>query len=124
MTRTSTVPIIYRQVSKKSFGCTKAFTLIELLVVVAIIAILAAILLPTLAKAKESGRSINCMSNLKQLQLCWQMYADDYGGVLCPNNYIDTVGTGSSYLTQTSWCQGNARTDTNAGGIQSGFLTL
>jgi prepilin-type N-terminal cleavage/methylation domain-containing protein/prepilin-type processing-associated H-X9-DG protein len=105
-------------------GSINAFTLIELLVVVAIIAILAAILLPSLAKAKESGRSINCMGNLRQLQVCWQMYADDYAGVLCPNNYIDSLGSGpgSGYMTQTSWCQGDARTDTNTAGIQAGFL--
>lgn len=55
----------------------RAFTLIELLVVIAIIAILAALLFPVFAKAKASAKSVQCLSNLKQLSLAQQMYAGD-----------------------------------------------
>jgi prepilin-type N-terminal cleavage/methylation domain-containing protein len=59
----------------------RAFTLIELLVVTAIIAILAAMLLPALARSKESSRQAACASNLRQLALSLAIYADDHGGV-------------------------------------------
>ncbi len=56
----------------------KGFTLIELLVVIAIIAILAAILFPVFAKAREKARQASCQSNLKQIAIAFQMYAQDY----------------------------------------------
>jgi prepilin-type processing-associated H-X9-DG protein len=59
-----------------------AFTLIEMLVVIGVIMILAAILMPTLSRAKESGRVARCASNLRQLHLAAMNYANDSGGTL------------------------------------------
>ena len=61
---------------------TRGFTLIELLVVIAIIAILAAILFPVFARAREAARKATCLSNLKQIALAAIMYAQDYDEVL------------------------------------------
>ena len=64
----------------------RAFTLIELLVVIAIIAILASMLLPALSRAKESGRRISCVNNLRQLDVSARMYVDENDGYYPPRS--------------------------------------
>ena len=71
-----------------------AFTLIELLVVIAVIAILAALLLPGLPRAQAQARSVACLNNLKQLQVCSHLYALDGADYLPPNNWTYDVMTG------------------------------
>lgn len=63
----------------------KGFTLIELLLVVAVIAILASLLLPGLARAKNKGDQIACLNNIRQLHLAWTLYADENGDRLVSN---------------------------------------
>jgi len=70
----------------------RGFTLIELLVVIAIIAILAAILFPVFARAREKARQTACLSNVKQLSLGALMYVQDYDEVMFPRYTVTTLG--------------------------------
>jgi len=83
----------------------RAFTLIELLVVVAIIATLAALLLPALAAAKAKGQQTACLDNLRQLALGSQMYPADNGGKLAANLPI----SGPVGQATNSWVLGNMK---------------
>jgi prepilin-type N-terminal cleavage/methylation domain-containing protein/prepilin-type processing-associated H-X9-DG protein len=92
--------------------CRRGFTLVELLVVIAIIAILAALLLPALARAKVAAKKVQCINNQKQLATAWMMYAGDNNDVL--------VANGETYPPSTTvklWVQGAfyyAEANTNA----------
>ena len=70
--------------------CKSGFTLIELLIVIAIIAILAALLLPALGKARDRAKAINCVSNQKQIGIGFAMYGADFNGFM-PNTWNRTT---------------------------------
>jgi prepilin-type N-terminal cleavage/methylation domain-containing protein len=91
----------------------EGFTLIELLVVIAIIAILAAMLLPALARAKGKAKTTQCLSNMKQLQICWHMYCDDNTDHLPPNG---------TQAIASSWINGSAQSDTTPVYLEAGLL--
>jgi prepilin-type N-terminal cleavage/methylation domain-containing protein/prepilin-type processing-associated H-X9-DG protein len=101
-------------------SCLTGLTLVELLVVIAIIGILAALLLPVLGKAKSKGQTAACLNNLKQLQLCWELYVNDHNGFVPPNlsEHVDTWRS-----TPDSWIgRSSAPIDGDFNPIEEGLL--
>ncbi|HXC35390.1 MAG TPA: prepilin-type N-terminal cleavage/methylation domain-containing protein [Candidatus Acidoferrales bacterium] len=109
------------------YSAWDGFTLVELLVVIAVIAILAAILLPILHKARQSAQNITCLNNLRQLQICWHLYYQDNHDVLVPNNSVAIIGPDTNMVSQNiqgiSWLpDDDAKTEINPSAIINGLL--
>lgn len=76
------------------------FTIVELLVVIAIIAVLAGLLLPTLSRARTRAEAVGCLNHLRQLQIAFQLYADDH------REYLSPAETGIAFEHATRWVDG------------------
>src|SRR5580700_10413911 len=90
-----------KKLSNRKIG---AFTLIELLVVIAIIAILAAMLLPALARAKQKAQQTTCINNNKQLLESWMMYCHDFGDAVPQNS--PAIGSAFANNDPNCWLTG------------------
>jgi prepilin-type N-terminal cleavage/methylation domain-containing protein len=100
--------LMSRSQNRLSASRIQAFSLIELLVVMAVIAILAALLLPSLSSAQAKGRQIACLNNLRQLQMAWTMYLGEHNNVM-PENKMTGSGLLGCVSTTNSWVTGNAQ---------------
>lgn len=95
-------------------GACSGFTLLDLLVVIAVIAILAALLLPALSRAKAKARQVSCLNNLRQLQLGWLSYAYDNTESIPPNSETDQPYYGiGPYYWNLSWVLGMMTDETS-----------
>jgi prepilin-type N-terminal cleavage/methylation domain-containing protein/prepilin-type processing-associated H-X9-DG protein len=100
----------------------QAFTLIEVLVVIAIVAILAALLLPALTKARERGLAIVCLNNTRQLAVACQLYTDDHNGML-PYNLGMSGHPESSYRTDLNWVNNVMTWDVSSDNTNTATIT-
>jgi prepilin-type N-terminal cleavage/methylation domain-containing protein/prepilin-type processing-associated H-X9-DG protein len=100
------------------------FTLLELLVVIAVIAILASILLPTLARARTKAEGLSCLNNTRQLGLAWMLYADEHNGRLPYNVGSDSGNRGIAARTDLNWVNNIMDWEVTANSDNTNTLTI
>lgn len=106
-------------------GSSAGFTLVELLVVIGIIALLLALFLPALSRARGVAQRLACLNHLRQLQTCWLLYAGDHHGILPPNLSVYDLSSGEPIPgldLRLTWCAGNAQKDLDTTNIEEGYL--
>jgi len=105
---------------KTNNSAVLGFTLVELLVVVVILGILASLLLPVLSKAKSKGQATECLNNLRQVHLGWQLFVTDRDDALPPINDTEQAGQDADH---PSWVAGWLRTSNEPGDKSDGTNT-
>lgn len=123
----SSSPSLRDRPARRRNSAASGFTLIELLVVISIIAILAALLLPTLSGAKGKATQTQCANQLRQIHLSLQMYAGDHGDQIPPRNY--GAGPNWIHLLQPGFvnhqllrCPADSGVITNSSYLMNGFI--
>lgn len=112
-----------RKDTQSGYVGRNAFTLVELLIVIALIAVLAAMLLPALNRAKEKAQGMQCVSNVRQLAFGWFLYSDDFNGRLAYNLGGKAGGKDPAMKTNANWVNNNLTWELDSDNTNTATLT-